>query len=127
MQGCNLRIGIGNILNLLDEPAVALCPRILDGQFAVVLQRQDDVLCVEHVEHSEEAVAIACLKMSASFHNCLIDSAHFSLQMLLDKFLISTQFSWMIATDALVIERGGVVVEGAHTEVQDTIIGVGVL
>ena len=51
-----------------------------------------------------------------------MEGAHFRRDMLLYQFLITAQLSSMVATDTLVIIRGGVIIKGADCQVQYTVV-----
>ena len=127
VKGLNLGIGIVHVRQAVDEPGVAVGPGVQHGSLAPALQGDNHVLHVQHVQHGEQRVAVTLLEVSAGGGHGLRHPLYLALHVLLHQFLVAAQLGGVVASDALVVEGGGVVVERADGEVQDTVVGVGVL
>ena len=94
-------IGIIYVLDIIHKPCVAMHVWILQWYLLTVLQRQDKIFGIEHVEHREDAVAIHLCHISSGLGHGTIYLVHLRMNVSLYKFLISAQLSRMIATDTL--------------------------
>ena len=121
-QSRQFGIGIGHISHLVHEPSVAQSPGIQHRQLAVVLQADNGILRVQHVQHREQAVATARIQTAFALENSLVEHLHLRLNVRLDKLLITAQLGRMVTANALVVVRRRVVVESTYTEIQHTIV-----
>ena len=62
----HLLIGVVHIIEMVNEPGIAIDIRVLDGYSLTTLQGEDKVFRVEHVQHGEDAVAIHLCHVSTS-------------------------------------------------------------
>ena len=98
-----LLIGVVDIVELVNIPRVAVDIRVLQRHGAVVLQGQDKVFCIEHVEHGEDGVAVDLSHVTAGLSDGRHHLLHLRSDVCLDHLLITAELGSMIATDALVI------------------------
>ena len=103
LDGIELLVGVVYILEAVDEPRVAVSVRVLQGHGLSALQRHDDILGVEHVEHRINRVARhafhVALRLSDGRHRLL----HLGCDIRVDKLLIATQLGCMVTTNRLMI------------------------
>ena len=99
----NLLIGIFCIAYLINKPSIAIGIKILHRHSLSTLQRHDEVLRVEHIEHREYAVAIHLRHVTTSLSYSLHRLLHLWRDISIYHLRITTEFGWMITTNALMI------------------------
>ncbi len=118
----NLLVGVIHILHLINEPSVAVGVWVLHRHGLTALQRHDEVLGVEHVQYREHAVSIYLGHVAASFSHRLHRLLHLWSDVSVYHLLITAKFGCVITTDALMIIRSLVLIEGVRCEIQYTIV-----
>ena len=104
-------VGIVDIGELVNKPAVTLCVWVLYWCRCATLQRKDKVLRVQHVQHWEGLYAIYRLHITTCSSNRLHGLLHLWSDVSIDHLLITTELRRVISTDTLMEVRRLVLVE----------------
>ena len=72
----HLLIGILHVSDLINKPRIAVGIRILQRHSLSALQRENDVLRIEHIEHGEDTIAIHLRHITAGECDSLRESLH---------------------------------------------------
>ena len=115
-------VGIVNIVELIDKPAVALCIWVLYWCRCATLQWKDKVLRVQHIQYREGLHTINCLHITTCSSNRLHRLLHLRSDVSINHLLITTELSRVITTDTLMEVRSLVLVERVRSKVQHTIV-----
>ena len=102
-HGQNLLVGIIHVVELIHEPCIAVGIGVLDGHRLSTLQGEDEVACVQHVQHRTDAVAVHLRHIAACLRHSLEDRLHLRTDILLNHLLITAQLGSMITANALMI------------------------
>ena len=120
-------ICIADIVDLIHKPRIAVDIRILNRHGLVALQRQDEVLGIEHIQHGPDGIAGYLRHVAAGLANGIDGLLHLGSNVSLDEFLVAAELGGMIATDGLVIVGCLVLIERVAGEVQHAIVQILVL
>ena len=121
MDSFDFLIRIVHILHSLHKPGIAQGKRILQRNGLSALQREDEILGIQHVQH-RKIQRVQLFHLSTCISYGLEQTVHFARNMFFYHFLITAELGGMIAPDALVPIGGIVFVECVRCQIQDTII-----
>ena len=108
----NLVVGILGIGNLINKPRITQSIRVLDGHSLSILQWEDKVAGVEHIDNGTDTVALNLSHVATSLGHGIHQLLHLGRDVLLYHFLITAQFGGMVTTNTLMVVRGLVLVKG---------------
>ena len=117
-----LIVGIVHIADLIHKPGVAVDVRILKRHGLALLQRQDEILGVEHVEHGPHGVAGHLCHVASGLADSGHGLLHFGGDIGFDELLVAAQLGRMVAADGLVVVGSLVLVEGVAGKVEHTVV-----
>ena len=123
LDGVELLVGVVDILEAVDEPRVAVSVRVLQRHGLSALQRHDDILGVEHIEHRINRVARHACHIALSLGDGRHRLLHLGCDVFVDKLLVAAQLGCVVTTNRLMIVRRLVLVERVRREVQHAIVG----
>ncbi len=115
-------IGVLHVAQLVHEPRIPIGIGVHDGHGLTALQRHDDVLHVEHVEHGVNRIAGQLRHIALRLGNGGHQLLHFGSDIGFNQLLITTQFRGVVASDGLMEIRSFVFVERVRREVQHAIV-----
>ena len=122
LYGIELLISIVHKQYMVYHPCISKGIRILHRYGLSSLQRQDQVLGVEHTDDWEDTVAFHLRHVTSCISHSLHRLLHLRLQISINEFLIAAQLCSMIATNALVVVAGLVLVEGVGCEIEHAVV-----
>ena len=117
-----LLVGIVHIVHLVNKPCVAVGIKVLYRNCLSCLQRHDEILGVEHIEHREEAVALHLGHIASSLSHAVPYLVLLVGDIGIYHLLIAAQLGSAIASDTLVIVRGLVLIESIRCEIEHTVV-----
>ena len=100
-EGIQFFIGVVDKSQFVNKPSRALGIRVEQRQCSALLQRQDKVAGVEHVEHREQSLAVNLCHIALRLDHGIHGLLHFGPYVGCYQFVVSAQFGRMIAADAV--------------------------
>ena len=121
MDSFDFLIRIVHILHFLHKPGIAQSKRILQRNGLSALQREDEILGIQHVQH-RKIQRVQLFHLSTGIGYRLEQAIHLARNMFFYHFLITAKLGCMIPPDTLVPISCIVFIERVRSQVQDTII-----
>ena len=118
---CILCISIGNINELINKPTIALCVWVLNFSCSFSLQWNNEILGIQHIQNWEDFAPVHCCHVASLGGNGLHSCLHFRGYILLYHLLVTAEFRWVIATNALMEVRSIIFIECTRCKIEYTI------
>ena len=107
---------------MIYKPCIAIGIGVSQRYCLSTLQRKNKILCIQHVQHRIDTIAIHLCHISWSITDSLEYTIHLRRDISIYQFLIATQLCSMIATNTLQVEAGLIFIKCWWCQVEYTIV-----